>query len=1157
MLKEKRLTKSPKSLFILLFLFFSSTMFAAHDYRNALYLTTYYYGAQRCGTSYSWLFGACHVKDSDGAAKIDGGWHDCGDHVKWMGTGAYACGVLLEGYLAFSSSYEDRYQQTNSNGASDGIPDIVNEAKVYTDFLLKALSGGKLYDQIGNFGSGTGGDHKHFSEPHDQSLNYTSAEGGESDGPRVFRGVTAASNLAGKAAASLALMAIAYKNIDLAYATQCYNKAKDYFTFGDATKAVSSSVQGSYYTETNWADDMSWGAIAIYRASVALGTPDTSYRTKAITYADDAGFQGAGYWVLCWDHTEQMANYGLWLVTGDTKYSGRMKTEVDKYKTKLVNCTSGSYMFFGSGWGELRYGTAAAFVCMLYNKNVAADAAAVDVAKKTIDYVLGTHSTAGDAPAGRSFVVGYSNPDNVAAGWVQHPHHRGAFGKTKAQNADQLFQNEKASPGSVPYTNVLKGSMMGGLTGNCSTFTDNIDSYQWTEGGIDYNAGIVGAIAGLVNYLNPPTPTYSPTQNLSMTRTYTPTVSPTYTITPIPPATHKLNLEIKSASLANTCGEQAMNYDIKITNYDSVDIDISTLKWRVWLNTAASIVVEKYDSRIFDATGTGTSNQPGVASSETAIGSICSLGGKTANKYIDVTFTGAYSIPANGGYLYMKGVVRTSSYANLDPECDDYSTIPGAWAAYTNSSTFTLYEGTNLVCEYLNSTTQDTANTGINPCTGATGCPGATTKTNTPTAPTFTATPTRTNTPVPTPTSTATRTNTPVAPTATHTSTRTVTLTNTPQPPTYTFTSTLTNTPVQPTATFTATKTNSPVPPTSTFTLTRTNTPLPTDTFTPLPTVTFTSTFTASKSATPTPTPTVTRTSSRTATPTVSVTSTKSITPTLTITQTHTASPTETDYAGTPTDTWTSSATPTITQTHTGSPTETWSVTDTYTATPTFTSTDLPTETNTPVNTATMVLPSSTNTPVSTATDTPVDTPVYTATNTQVNTPVNTFTNTPVDTQVSTATNTPVNTPQNTPVNTATATKVPTMIITPTFTRTAMPTAAETPTNTPITAATKTDIEIIQVKPFPNPYSGTGDMSLGLEITRAIKQIDIYIYTSGSRLVRHYALNENHAAGYCVLDISGDKFNGLAKATYYMVVKVKADNNKEAVSGIEKITILK
>ena len=234
-----------------------------------------------------------------------------------------------------------------------------------------------------------------------------------------------------------------------------------------------------------------------------------------------------------------------------------------------------------------------------------------------------------------------------------------------------------------------------------------------------------------------------------------------------------------------------------------------------------------------------------------------------------------------------------------------------------------------------------------------------------------TNTPSRTRTPTPTFTNTA-------PPTSTFTGTRTRTQTYTP---------TLTNTPPPPTSTFTGTPTRSATPTASgTRSATQTNTPVP-----PSPTNTATRTFTGTMTSTPTHTGTSTGTSTLT------------VTPTFTISNTHTVSPTETEFAGSPTNTFTHTNTPTRTPTGTNTNTFTPTYTGTYTATPTVTMTN--TIGNSPTSTATntIVVESATHTPT---TDIPVNTATFTHTTVIPDTPTGTPT-----------TDIPVNTP--TPTNTA------------------------------------------------------------------------------------------------------------------------------------------
>lgn len=1136
----------------------SPLLFAAHDYANALYLATYFYGAQRCGNTSSWIHAACHTKDGStetGAPDLTGGWHDCGDHVSFGQTGPYAAGVLITGYLLYPASYADSYSQAYSAAPGNGIPDVLDEVKIETDFLIKCItSSGRFYYQKGNGDY----DHKHMCEPAYYSTNYTVSEGGESDGGRPMYYVTSGgSNVAGDAAAALALMAVAYAPYDSTYADTCFAKAKAVFAIGDTNPGTVAG--GSYYSAANYQDDMAWGAICIYRASKYRGATDSAYLTKAQTYI--AGAQGAGSWPLCYDHTEFLAHYELYKQTASSTDLTWMQSDMAYYKNQMTTCGIGSYAHVTS-WGSLRYAANMAFAAILLN-SISADSTVYAFAKNNIDFILGTHGDiAGspNCPQGRSFLIGYTNPDYPTLGSVKHPHHRAAFGKTSTADTD--WQTEDSSPGSIAYKYVLKGGLVGGPQAACGTYNDRINDYTSNEVGVDYNAGLVGALAGIIHTVNPATATVTPTINLSMTRTSTPTITRTPTITPTSLPTNKLNLQVMMSSGGTSSCAGQMSVNLKIINNDTVAIPVASVTVRVWLNTSKTITVEKYNCATYNSSGTGLGDVTTVTGTQTTLASAITCDGRTATVYIDITFATGTDIPP-GGYLYFNGVIRNSDWSSpIDASCNSYSQIPATYTSYTEDSHFNLIEKSTLVCEYTDSTTQD-AKSGINPVTGASACGGAAanTATSTPTptftrtyTATYTRTPSPSVTPSTSPTKTATITATPTysstgsgtytptftftntqaaststsTPTATKTGTVTYTATSTPTcTATRTFTATATKT--LPAASYTVTPT---------YTATGTNTPTPTLTFTPSCTSTLTSTPTGTPSFSPTYTYTVTLTGTPTYTGTSTPTGTA--TGTFTITQTYTYSPTDTPYAGTPTNTWTDSPTPTITLTETSTLTETpsWTPTITTTATPTYTGTS--TLTNTP-----------------TFTNTPEDTPTNTPMNTSTNTPVDTATGTPQDTLtatlVNTATNTPVNTTTNTPVNTSTNTPVDTV----TATATEIP--IYTATNTPVTAALEGHLKITDCKSYPNPYIPSGlDLNIGYNITRGITSIDLYVYSNASRLVRHYTTQVNQpSAGYWTIQVKKELFEELSSGIYFYIVKVKGNNNETAASHIEKIIILR
>ncbi|HRU39936.1 MAG TPA: hypothetical protein P5511_08670, partial [Candidatus Goldiibacteriota bacterium] len=254
------------------------------------------------------------------------------------------------------------------------------------------------------------------------------------------------------------------------------------------------------------------------------------------------------------------------------------------------------------------------------------------------------------------------------------------------------------------------------------------------------------------NFRNMYTPTRTPTVNLSWTRTRTPTVTPTWTASPIPPPTNKLNLEIMTNSNYDSCTNQTFSFYYRITNWETTTVSTSNISIKIWVDTTDAISGVIDSAAYYNPSGVYQSSMTGTVTE--AAGAGCAGATKSAN----ITMS-TVNIPADGGYVVLQGrVIRGSYLSPFDAECNDYTQLRSTWTSYTNNNRQTLWQGTNLVCEYTNASTQDAA-TGLHPCSGANGCGAAGTATRTPSL---------TNTVLPptvtfsrTPTGTFTRTNTP------------------------------------------------------------------------------------------------------------------------------------------------------------------------------------------------------------------------------------------------------------------------------------------------------------------------------------------------------------------------------------------------------------
>ncbi|MFT6717185.1 MAG: endoglucanase [Saprospiraceae bacterium] len=470
-----------KKITLLLALSFAMSGFSqTHDYALAQHLSTYFLGAQRCGDTKSWIQpeggGGCHTTDGQSVGKdLSGGWHDCGDYIKFHVSGPYTAFMNLYGYDKFPAAYADNYSPDYSKGPSNGIPDVLDEVKIETDYLIKCIgTGNTIYWQIGD-----GNDHNSFNEPISNSEE-TLYNGSKIR--TVYSATEGHSNAFGSSAAALALMSIVYKPYDATYAQSCLTAAIKYYEVAKINMAVTAdAVAGDKFYEwlgqqySKYNDEMGMGAAMLYRA-----TTTSNYLTEAQSFSSAAELWGT----FNYGSIDHMLFFEMYKITGTSSYLDKVKWRVDN--NTLASCG----YFHNTDWGSLRDAGNAAFLAALYHSE-SSDATAYSFAKSNIDFILGTHGyISADAPANFSFLIGYNE---LGGSYPQHPHHGAAFGKSS--NAWTLYNNEDNNPGSVSFEYELKGGLAGGPKTSCGTFVDKIGDYVASEYCSYYNAAFTGAVA--------------------------------------------------------------------------------------------------------------------------------------------------------------------------------------------------------------------------------------------------------------------------------------------------------------------------------------------------------------------------------------------------------------------------------------------------------------------------------------------------------------------------------------------------------------------------------------------------------------------------------------------------------------------------------------
>lgn len=290
-----------------------------------------FFGIQRCGNTKSHFHAQCHMKDGSRIGHdLTGGWHDCGDHYKVGETIGYTAYVLSMVYLAYQDKAEDRYGESYADTVfTDGIPDVLYEAKIGTDYILKLynasvedglLEKGDMYHTVGM----SDFDHAYWDLPERQDQQ-TQAKGGPDR--LVLKGI--GTNVAGVFAAALANVAAGYKVYDPEYSETLLNAAKDIY------KRIVKPTFINFSNETS-------GELGCARKGKA-----TTYKTEE---GDPIQFNGKGYYSgmgLCEDDAAAAAT-SLWYATGDTMY------KYDLFNNQELNKLNGSAQydlaFFEAGY---------------------------------------------------------------------------------------------------------------------------------------------------------------------------------------------------------------------------------------------------------------------------------------------------------------------------------------------------------------------------------------------------------------------------------------------------------------------------------------------------------------------------------------------------------------------------------------------------------------------------------------------------------------------------------------------------------------------------------------------------------------------------------------------------------------------------------------
>lgn len=496
--------------------------FTSDDYKKAGWMTLRFYGGQRISlkdhSAPNWLImdhgaGYDFDKDADGNTDLTGGWFDCGDHVLFGQTFFYSAYVVLKGYDAFPEGYDDYYSYNYSGyqaagdfswegkkGQPNGIPDVLDEVKAACEFMIKATpNGNTFYSQKGDGNA----DHKNWVTSV-KMATLSRNDGGQSDGPRSVVKNPNDGSMPSFCAATLALMSRLYAQFDPDFAETCLQHAKYAYSYASGKKGACADAGSFYPANTNMYTAYICAAAELYWA-----TNDNSYKQTALS---NSGQLKDYNWAFGYNNNYDVAAYNLAML-GDSNGAEWLEFYVTNY---YKGKTSNGIFQISDNWGTFRYLGNAAFVVALYNKykgNTRIDTFVTD----QVDFIMGKNG------ANMSCIVGFK-PSSGSYTYFSQPHHRNVY----------LSDGNNNSNLSIPSRNTQFGFLGGGSGYNVNTLKNaKADEYTITEGGVDYQAALVGAFGYINSFLSPIDPNKfgHPTPDLGPELTLCGTGSATITAT--------------------------------------------------------------------------------------------------------------------------------------------------------------------------------------------------------------------------------------------------------------------------------------------------------------------------------------------------------------------------------------------------------------------------------------------------------------------------------------------------------------------------------------------------------------------------------------------------------------------------------------------------
>jgi endoglucanase len=351
-----------------------------------------FFRIQRCGPTQPSIHKKCHLSDaskiispyldtSNISVDVTGGWHDAGDYIKFFSTTALTTYMLL-------FAYEFDKDKFGFDNDSNNVPDILEEAKVGLDWLLRCNISDTLFVV-------------QVQDEHDHAVGWRLPENDSLQFARpAFTGLS--KNLVGiySAVMSLASRIWNEKFESDEFANLCLTSAIQKYSIHQNINDIQ-STHSVFYKDKNYYGKLTLGAIELYNA-----TGIENYLADADSYGDSA--KQDHWW--SWGDVNSLAHYKLSKVI--PRFTEYIKSNINYFNTKKDSSVFNEGVNYT--WGTTTSLLGTALQAILY-KSLTENEQFDSLIILQRDYILGRN------PWGLSFING------IGERYPKHIHSQIAF----------------------------------------------------------------------------------------------------------------------------------------------------------------------------------------------------------------------------------------------------------------------------------------------------------------------------------------------------------------------------------------------------------------------------------------------------------------------------------------------------------------------------------------------------------------------------------------------------------------------------------------------------------------------------------------------------------------------------------------------------------